>query len=401
MRLPITPQISTKDGVNNKNARLTNMLKESKATGDKAVIRPGLVSAATTTGNGHGVVSFSGELVSIFGSTLRAAPIASDPSASLASYTPIANLAIASIAHNGSLYVAVGASTATTETLVYTSTDGQTWTNRTLPATGTYLYSGNVIWSGSFWLFSADDDDTGEVVAFKSSDGITWTAYGTGGTAGVTDSAIGQGGGYFYCCVDNAFFRSSDGQTWSYTSGAIGTLGIAYGGSLIVTAGFLSGSALGSVSSDSGVSFSSIIPSASQTISTITGLLHDGTQFVAISGTGSGTGASVMTGTTGTDLTEVAVITSFTDGNNRIAFDGSAYVATSPNGAYAVSADLETWVEYSDPSMVFNALSYGSSAFNFFAPGTPGIITASAGGITIPAISAVSSGTYDFAQSPI
>lgn len=70
MRLPVTPQISTKDGVNNKNARLTNCLKESKKTGDKAVVRPGLVLDAQASGVGNGLVTFNGELVSVYGATL-------------------------------------------------------------------------------------------------------------------------------------------------------------------------------------------------------------------------------------------------------------------------------------------------------------------------------------------
>lgn len=70
MRLPVVPSISTKDGVSNKNARLTNCLKESKKSGDMAVIRPGLVLDAVASGVGNGLVSFNGELVSVYGTTL-------------------------------------------------------------------------------------------------------------------------------------------------------------------------------------------------------------------------------------------------------------------------------------------------------------------------------------------
>ena len=70
MRLPITPQISTKDGVSAKNARLTNCLKESKKAGDKAVVRPGLVLDAVASGVGNGLVVFNNELVSVYGTTL-------------------------------------------------------------------------------------------------------------------------------------------------------------------------------------------------------------------------------------------------------------------------------------------------------------------------------------------
>lgn len=70
MRLPVTPQISTKDGVSAKNARLTNCLKEVKKSGDLAVVRPGLSLEAEGTGVGGGLVAFNNELVSVYGATL-------------------------------------------------------------------------------------------------------------------------------------------------------------------------------------------------------------------------------------------------------------------------------------------------------------------------------------------
>lgn len=70
MRLPITPQISTKDGVSAKNARLTNCLKESKKGGDKAVVRPGLVLDDTYTGIGNGLIPFDGRLLVIYDDTV-------------------------------------------------------------------------------------------------------------------------------------------------------------------------------------------------------------------------------------------------------------------------------------------------------------------------------------------
>lgn len=70
MRLPLTPPLDTRDGVSAKNARLTNCLKEVKKSGEKAVVRPGLVDAATSTGNGYGLVRFNDELVSVYGSSL-------------------------------------------------------------------------------------------------------------------------------------------------------------------------------------------------------------------------------------------------------------------------------------------------------------------------------------------
>lgn len=91
MRLPVTVPISTKDGTSNKNARLTNCLKESKIAKDKfvwvrgvkqpappidkVVVRPGLVTQVEGTGVGGGLVAFNNELVSVYGTTLGTGPV--------------------------------------------------------------------------------------------------------------------------------------------------------------------------------------------------------------------------------------------------------------------------------------------------------------------------------------
>ena len=79
MRLPVTPQLSTKDGVSAKNARLTNCLKEVKKSGEKAVVRPGLSLDAQASGVGNGLVVFNNELVSVYGATLGFGVDESDP----------------------------------------------------------------------------------------------------------------------------------------------------------------------------------------------------------------------------------------------------------------------------------------------------------------------------------
>ncbi len=66
MRLPITPQLSTKDGVANKNARLTNVLREK----DKAVVRPGLSLVLDYAGVGSGLVPFNDHLIGLFDDTV-------------------------------------------------------------------------------------------------------------------------------------------------------------------------------------------------------------------------------------------------------------------------------------------------------------------------------------------
>ena len=93
MRLPITTNVSTKDGQSNKNARLTNCLKEAKKSGDKAVIRPGLVLSDTYSGLGNGLIEFDGRLLVVYDDTVTDVvedsfpwPLDSDPWASGTTY---------------------------------------------------------------------------------------------------------------------------------------------------------------------------------------------------------------------------------------------------------------------------------------------------------------------------
>ena len=72
MRLPIASPLVSRDGAANKDARLTNMLKESDGGKELAVVRPGLELIAAGTGVGGGLVAFNGELVSVYGTTLGA-----------------------------------------------------------------------------------------------------------------------------------------------------------------------------------------------------------------------------------------------------------------------------------------------------------------------------------------
>lgn len=70
MRLPLIPNIESRDGSNNKDARMTNSLKESENGVDYATSRPALALVATTTGNGNGMV-YRDTLITIFGTTVR------------------------------------------------------------------------------------------------------------------------------------------------------------------------------------------------------------------------------------------------------------------------------------------------------------------------------------------
>lgn len=73
MRMPLVIPLSSKDGISNKNARMTNTLVVKNPTGAMfAELRPALERLADTTGNGNGVTEFNGVIISVFGDALTA-----------------------------------------------------------------------------------------------------------------------------------------------------------------------------------------------------------------------------------------------------------------------------------------------------------------------------------------
>lgn len=68
MRMSVTPSLSTKDAVANKNARMTNVLNEK----GKAVIRPGMSEVLDYAGVGAGLIPFHGTLLMILDDVLYA-----------------------------------------------------------------------------------------------------------------------------------------------------------------------------------------------------------------------------------------------------------------------------------------------------------------------------------------
>lgn len=70
MRLPLTSDIESRDGISNRDERLTNTLLEKDEGVNYAVVRPALETVATASGNGNGVVDFFGTLISVYGSTV-------------------------------------------------------------------------------------------------------------------------------------------------------------------------------------------------------------------------------------------------------------------------------------------------------------------------------------------
>lgn len=70
MRLPLIPSVESRDGTSNKDARMSNALKESENGVDFACVRPSLQLVADTTGDGNGL-SYLDTLISVFGGSVK------------------------------------------------------------------------------------------------------------------------------------------------------------------------------------------------------------------------------------------------------------------------------------------------------------------------------------------
>lgn len=70
MRLELSPELETRNGTSNKDARLTNTLSEMENGVTVACIRPALEAVSTASGNGNGACNFQGVLITVFGTTL-------------------------------------------------------------------------------------------------------------------------------------------------------------------------------------------------------------------------------------------------------------------------------------------------------------------------------------------
>lgn len=70
MRLALIGDIDSRDGVSNKDSRLTNILAERDEGKTVAAIRPNLETVSSNSGNGNGLTRYEGVLVSVFGTTL-------------------------------------------------------------------------------------------------------------------------------------------------------------------------------------------------------------------------------------------------------------------------------------------------------------------------------------------
>ena len=220
MRLPIVPQISTKDGTSNKNARLTNCLKESKPSGDKAVVRPGLVLDATASGVGHGLVVFDNQLVSVYGATLGFGVIEGIDGWS--AYFDVTTAATGDICYGNSLFYITDVNGG-----FYKTTDMSDFVEMS-PVTACIMSYRSLTAGGGLVCYAAGTSDGGNSadIQWSNDDGATWNfepdAIGSGIIDAYPDAVtLFYTGTRFYASVlDNgsaatSTWRSSDCVTWT------------------------------------------------------------------------------------------------------------------------------------------------------------------------------------------
>ena len=264
------------------------------------------------------------------------------------------------LAWNGSRFVAVGNS------VCATSSDGVSWTARTIP-TGIY---NALAWNGS--LFVA----IGNGVCATSSDGITWTAR----TIPTGDyNALTWNGARFVAVGDGKCATSSDGVSWTARTIPTGDYNaVAWNGSVFVAVG----NSVCATSSDGVTWTARTIPTGDYNAVT-----WDGAQvlFIAVGDSVSAVSSDGITWTA----------RSIPAGDYRsvryIIETGMLFAVG--DSVCAASSDGVTWNAESGVSGVFNAVAYSPELKRFVAVGN-GVCATSSDGVswtarTIPA------GTYN------
>ena len=392
MRLPLTPPLDTKDGVSAKNARLTNCLKESKKTGDKAVVRPGLVDAATSTGNGYGLVRFNDELVSVYGATLGVGLVQST-TPSIAQ-DDVGNIPLpvgqywGSVAHNGSIFCAIGYSQVTNKVAV--SSDGITWSNETISATSRSW--SRIIWNGTQFLAIAENPTYVSI----STDGVNWTEYSSGPYLGSASYAIVgiAWNGSIYCGVSGSIAKtatSSDWITWNIHTTSIPLHDVAWNGSVFCGVRFNSSQA---ATSSDGISWSTQSLPASKNWNSIA---WNGSTFCATCNN------NIDCATSSNGVSWSAGSMPFSASWKSLVTDGSQFcVAAYGYPKIATSTDGLVWTEHTiTTTALWRAGAWDGASFCFVGYGPETEVITFEFAMTVQTISTVTGTHYDFAQSPI
>jgi len=403
MRLPISSPLVSRDGAANKDARLTNMLKED----EKAIIRPGLVLNASASGVGNGIVAFNNELVSVYGSTLGV-------KRSVMTVSPISfgtpfpgNATIFGYSYANSVYVAVGIDNVTgVDSLIYSSTDGLSWTLR------------KTVSNALLYAVATDGDKFvavgGSSIFASSTDGITWSTYAfaPGGDCGT----IIWDGTYFLIESSGLFYRSTDAVTWTAVGEAgTGTIPpVGYNNTHIATSGdktividedYISGDSWLWVTSDHGSTWTRGGTDVTNPMSVCYGngsfccFGTDGVDTVLV--------YSSPDGLTYTKTAEVKMLTGM--GGNVSSYSNGVFIVslgwsdTQASGGYITSENLTDWsvpVYYAglDGNEHYYSVAVTPTGFLFGVDTVSSLLDIDR---TIPTVTTVTEDRFDFAQSPL
>jgi hypothetical protein len=164
------------------------------------------------------------------------------------------------VANDGTTFVAVGIGLQGDQ--VMTSTDGSTWTARSLQSTDNPDLQGVVHGEGVF-VAVADNLTGSETATYSSTDGITWTRR-TSDSVG--KKAVAYGDGTFVAvratgANPGIVHTSADGLTWTSRTGPTGATwqSIAYGNGTFVIVGTAgAGNDQGAISRDGGVTWTTV-----------------------------------------------------------------------------------------------------------------------------------------------
>lgn len=406
MRLPIADDLDSRNGVANKDARLTNMLKEADEGRELAVTRPGLGLVATGSGVGGGLVAFNGELISVYGTTLGFGT--SPPTAVWALSAENIGANPVSITYaNGLFYVY------STDGNVYLTQDGDTWTTSTTGA-GAAVVTGSVIASNGTDVCFFHGSSGACYVSHNNT--ATWASYVgmTWASNGLVSASVFYDGTYFVACfIDgdgNATMgRSTDGQVWTQTGDrpAFQTNLVSQfcsNGSVIVACNAGNGAAY---SDNNGLTWNDSIlqPSEDPYL-----CAFGNGKFVAIAeylGSAvnvysSPDGIHCFAGDEGGGTWTYASTLPATAAGGQLSFNGEWFVYTDYTGNFYISQDAETWTAYADATgLVWDHVASGNGLSVAAQIGSvvTGFLNMPPQNIT--AIGTIATGIYDFAQGPL
>ena len=306
---------------------------------------------------------------------------------------------ISGLAYDGIHYVAVG-----DYGTILTSTDGATWSDHSLHATGPYFTS--IAYGGGEFVAV-----TSNGYAYLSASGSSWTPYSMG-LGSVDMRAIAYGGSQFVAVGDNGTIATSpDGITWTaQSSGTTNTLfGVGYGNGLFVAVGssntirtspdgvvwttrnapsgglapywnvaygnstFVITEANGTVrTSADGITWASVATGAS----TLYGVTYGGGQFVAC-GEG-GSGGTIVTSPDGAAWTPQTSNLAGYLGLKAVVYGSGKYIVAGWSGMMTSSTDGSTWTQIgTGTNQNLYGVTYGGLVLQYVAVGANGTILTS------------------------